>query len=252
MLGVGLVLTVVALPVLFSNNGFDPWTEISTISPFAVPTGIRIVLGTPADPHVVQIDSPVLFRPGGQNQTRLDHSPGVTASTTIPNVLELDLTSGAVVEGAVATALNGYCCFSEHAYAPDGETLNFTGTAPGGLLMFIEISPGGTVTTSRIDPSSTNDFTGDLEAMFNGLLTLTSSTDSNETVVYTNTYTDTGTWNEAVSRTSDDVFQNRHPGVAVDPEVGDCYLLYPQGTDLNLLMGIPQQIPYQPNIAGQR
>jgi hypothetical protein len=234
VLGVGLVLTVVALPVLFSG-GFEPWTSIPTTNPFAAPTGIRIVSGTPADPHGVQIDSPVLFRPGGQNQTRLDACPWATATLSIPNVLEVDLTSGAVVEGSVATALNGYCCFSENAYAPDGETLNFTGTAPGGLLMLIEVSPGGTVTTSRIDPSSTNDFTGDLEATRRGLLTLTSSTDDNTTVVYSNTYTEPVAWTEALTRTSDDVFQNRHPGLAVDPEAGDGYLVYPQGTDLILL-----------------
>jgi hypothetical protein len=54
-------------------------------------------------------------------------------------------------------------------------------------------------------------------------------------VVYANTYTAPLAWTEVVSRTSDDVFQNRHPGLAVDSEAGDGYLLYPQGTDLNLL-----------------
>lgn len=222
LLGVGLVLGLAVAPLVFSN-GFDVWTTIPTTAPFAATPGFRLV------PGGAQIVTPIGFSSSG-NKFRIDATS--TLTETVP--FSLDLTGASVTGGGVAAALNGYCCFSEYAQAPDGSTLNFTGTAPGGLLEHITITPGGVVSTTRIDPTSTNDFTGDAEATRCGLMTLTSSIDSGQTVVYTNTYTNTTGWTPIVARNSDTTSASRHPGLAVDPDTCDGYLLYPSGTNLNL------------------
>lgn len=234
VLGTIFVVVVVVLPVLFSQ-GFEQWTSIPTTSPFAAATGYRIVtLPTNGGP-LVELDSIALHSNRAQNLGRVDQSNVLPAVQPTPGVISLDLQNGTMVPGATPAALNSTCCYSENTFSPDGETVHWTGTEGNGWSTYFVMEANGTVNKLRIDITSVNDWTGDIEAILSGFVNLTSSTDSNETVVYANTFTDTGTWNEQVSRTSDDVFQNRHPGLAVDAEAMDLYLAYTYNTGLNLL-----------------
>lgn len=230
VLGVSLVLAVVALPVLYSD-GFDQWVETPLENTYIASVGWGMGTGL----HHLVLAMGTLYSPGGPNQTRLDHSSPMTVTFDHGGVLAVDLTNGYVNPGDLLPDLSGYCCYSDDGFVVHNGTIFYTGTAPGGVLEFIEIDPADNVTTTRIDPTSTNDFTAETEATLTGLLTLTSSTDSNQTVIYGTTFTDTHDWNLLTWRTSDDVFQNRHPGLTVNPVLGDGFLLYALGTDANLL-----------------
>lgn len=235
VLGVVLVLFVVALPVLFSQ-GFNPWTEISTPSPWAGTTGYIHAIGTPVpDGGDVIVGTVSLYASGGQNRARLDQSSPLPVATHGPGPIVIDYSGGSVNAGPTAPSLNGWCCFSEHAYSPDGQSLIFTGTAPGGLLHEIVFNPNGTVTTTRIDPTSNNDFTGDSEVTRTRFVTLTNSTDDHTTVVHSRPISNPVGWTQVYTQTTDTVFQNRHPGLAVDPFSEDFYLAYTNGTALNLV-----------------
>jgi hypothetical protein len=234
VMGVVFVVAVVVLPVLFSQ-GFDQWTSIPTNSPFAATLGYRIV-GLPADgDQVVMIDSMALHSNGSVNVTRVDESNGLPAVQPTPGVVRVDLSDGTMIPGPIPPALDSMCCFSNHAFSPDGESIHWTGTEGQGWLMQIEYAPDGSVIKTRIDPTSIFDYTAYMQALLRGWVTFTSSTDSNETVVYANTYTATSSWNRLVSRPSDDVFTNRHSGSTTDPEANDVFVVYPLGTSLNLL-----------------
>lgn len=230
VLGVGLALAVVALPVLYSD-GFDQWIETPLENTYIASVGWGMGTGL----HHLVLAMGTLYSPGGPNQTRLDHSGPVTVTHDFGGSWAVDLTDGNINPGSVLPDLSGYCCYSEWGFLPDGQTIVYTGTAPGGLLELIEISPANNVTTTRIDPTSNNDYTGETEATRRGLLTLTSSTDTSETVVYGNTFTVTSDWNRLTSRTSNTVFDNDHPGLAVNPVSEDGFLFYTQGTEANLL-----------------
>lgn len=231
VLGVGLALAVVALPVLFSGDS-NEWTEIHTESGYALTPGL--VLNGPA--HLA-LAMNVLLRPGPTNETRLDYSSPLTVTSEHAGALAFDLTDVNVTPGPLLPDLSGYCCFSEAAFSPDSEIMNFTGTAPGGVLKHIEVSlPIVGVATSNVDPFGINGhFSGDYEVTSRGQLTLTSSTNTDETLVYGNTSTADQVWNLVISRTSNTVFDNDHPGLAANPVTGEGFLFYTLGTDANLL-----------------
>lgn len=235
VLGVLLVLAVVALPVLFSHRwdplAFDPWNNpIITIDPYAAPVGIY----DHSYRHLGYVTA-LLFGPPGPNETRVDRSDAIPATAEPNGTLAVDLTDGNINPGPLLPDLSGYCCFSEAAFAPDGQTISFAGTAPGGWLELIEVSPTNNVTTTRIDPTSNNDYTADLEVTPTGLVTLTSSTNTNETLVLGNTFTAPTVWIRLTSRTSNTVYDNDHPALAVNPVSEEGFLFYTEGTDANLL-----------------
>ena len=234
--GVVIVVMVVALPVLFSD-GVHPWNTNPTTTPFAAPIAVVPVTDTlpPSWTGAYQLKSVVLHRPGAANQIRIDASGPVTVTHTPGNPVTLDLRDGFVDAGALVAGLDGHCCIPEYVYSADGETISMTSTGPGGILYFAEIPPIGPANLTRIDPTSTNDYTGDLIATAGSWLTLTSSADTDETVVYSAPFTDTTDWNEVTFRSSDTVFANRHPALAGDPSTGDAYLLYSFNQSLNLL-----------------
>lgn len=234
--GVVIVVMVVALPVLFSD-GVYPWNSIPTTMPFAAPIAVVPLTDTlpPSWTGAYELKPLVLHRPGAANQIRIDVSQPVTVTHTPGNPVEFDLTDGFVNPGALVTGLNGHCCIPEYVYSADGETISMTSTGPGGILYFAEIPPSGPVNLTRIDPTSTNDYTGDLAAIGGSWVTLTSSADTDQTVVYSAPITDTTNWNQVTSRTSDTVFDNRHPALAGDQSTGDAYLLYSLNQNLNLL-----------------
>lgn len=236
IIGVVIVVMVVALPVLFSD-GVHPWNSNPTTMPFAAPVAVLPLTDTlpPSWTGAVVFKPVVLHRPGAANQIRIDASGPVTVTHRPGELVTLDLTDGFINPGALVTGLDGHCCIPEYVYSPDGEKISMTSTGPGGVLYFTEIPPSGPANLTRVDPTSTNDWTGDLMAMFNSWLTLTSSADTDQTVVYTAPFTDTTDWNEVTSRSSDTVFDNRHPALAGDQSTGDAYLLYSLNQNLNLL-----------------
>jgi hypothetical protein len=236
ILGVVIVLMVVALPVLFSD-GDHPWNTIQTTMPFAGPVAVMILTDTaPPSWNGTYVFNPVvLHRPGAANETRIDYSSPITVTHSPGSPVTLDLTDGFVNQGAVVTGLNGHCCFPEYVFSLDGQTISTTTTGPGGILYFAEIPPSGAANLIRVDPTSSNDFTGDLLPLSGSWVTLTSSTDTDRTVVYSAPITVTTDWNPVTSRTSDTVFGNRHPALAGDQSTGDAYLLYSLGQVLNLL-----------------
>ena len=228
VLGVGLVLVVVALPVLFSD-GFNQWTGIYTPSPYAAPAAVRWPGGGEAT-----IAIPVLHA-GRANQVRFDQTLAISSTLNTGGSLVLDMTNGVVVGGPLIPDLNGHCCFSNSAFAPNGQTTNFAGTAPGGRLTHYEIGPSGVFTDTLVVPASTNDFTALFAAWSGGFVVGTNSTDTNQTVVYGNTHANPNVWTELTSRSTETVFENRHPDLTVDAETGEGFLAYTQNDQANIL-----------------
>jgi hypothetical protein len=233
VLGMVVIVMIAVLPVLFSE-GFNQWTSIPTNSPFAAATGYRIVsLPSDGDP-ILEIDSVALHNERAMNVARHDHSNPLPFAEPTPGLIKVDLSMATMMTDTNLPDCDGTCCYSEFTFSPNGVDIWFTGTDGAGRATFFEVAPNGTVSLTQIDPAP-NNLSGDAEATTTGLLTLTSSTNTDETLVFANTFSAPQDWNPLLSRSSDDVFQGRHPGVAVDPEANDLFLVYPQGPSLNLL-----------------
>lgn len=235
VLGVGAVLSVTAIPVLFSD-GVRPWNTNPAVSPFAAPVAVVTITDTlPAGGAAnFTLEPLVLYNPSGSNRTRVDFSDTLTGTIPFSGPAQIDLSNGFVNQGTDVLALNGHCCLPENVFSPDGINIVTTSTGPGGILWWAEIDPSGVANLTRIDASATNQWTGIVEPVSGGWLAATSWVATNQTAVYTAPITNTSSWSPLLTVPSNTVSANQHPDMATDYESGSAYLLYPQGQSLKL------------------
>jgi len=105
ILGMGLVLLMMVLPVVFSRQ-FEEWGAISVNGPYSATAGVELLPGEQAQIHIT-----ALWNNGGQNRSTHWQTSGITTTMHLTNSLELQWEGGATVGmGDVLEELAGWCC----------------------------------------------------------------------------------------------------------------------------------------------